>query len=874
MSQEVVTDVIINYESQNLDQTVGGIKQTSVALDGLVVASSSTEKSTAALANRFAALEKQYGTTSGNAAQFAKVQKAVTDAVGQNSDLQARGNDVLEAARLKYLATGAAVAEAAKAHEGFSTQGQAAFHAARGFTEQLLVGIPVTQAAASEINHLTYAATGPGGLSGAFKEVASLGGRLFSSLLSPTTLIVGGLAAATAGALALANSYDKAAVSSQRAIGGAGARTGTSPGDLNQFAKSNSSPLGLSLDEARGLGEALTQTGDITVSQLHNMNEAVVGFANQTKTSVSDAIKEFEKFGSDPVKALDALEKEFGPVDEHIKNLVAFQSLAADKTQAFNTVIDTLSKSLKDAADNTTLLEKGQRLLATSLGGFGAPAKDPGTQLAAIDKQLAQGQSGISTAGLQDQRADLLNKISADSVRQVTAEVNALNSAEGRAAEQTSAIAKSWGDVSIPVALVLNTMQQQLALAQAITGQEQQAAQFGADRANALLQGKTELEAQELASSKLAVSQASATTAVEKQVDALKDSTALIKAQQNGTEAATAAAIAYRDAIESGADETSAAALKAATLANNVARAAQNAESLAASMRAAAAAASIGSPTPGATGVGAFQNISEQQSIGVLNAQVQAGAEARGSSATSQTDPLNLQGTGGDAYRINLQNLVGTAYTQGGLAGALAALKAAPDATGATDFIKSVAGSRGYDATAIFGPEQSLVGGKVSILDQIAQAQKLGPADEINLLQSTLPSSIERDQKIADLTAAMLGLTSSTDNLNQTNQDLLSPYYTQDPRTSHIGFRTQGMASGGDFVVPGGYSANDNMLGTIPLASGEIVSVRRPGQDAGSSKPVYITNNITVGSGANVDQFKRTMFQSTQNTVRQIRAAS
>jgi hypothetical protein len=61
--------------------------------------------------------------------------------------------------------------------------------------------------------------------------------------------------------------------------------------------------------------------------------------------------------------------------------------------------------------------------------------------------------------------------------------------------------------------------------------------------------------------------------------------------------------------------------------------------------------------------------------------------------------------------------------------------------------------------------------------------------------------------------------------LNGTNQDLLSLYYSQDPRTSHIGFRSQGMAAGGYVDVPGSPSANDNMIATIPVASGERIFV-------------------------------------------------
>src|SRR4029077_3294315 len=77
--------------------------------------------------------------------------------------------------------------------------------------------------------------------------------------------------------------------------------------------------------------------------------------------------------------------------------------------------------------------------------------------------------------------------------------------------------------------------------------------------------------------------------------------------------------------------------------------------------------------------------------------------------------------------------------------------------------------------------------------------------------------AVAEDQTIPKLKDSIDNLKASTDSLNATNQDLLSPYYTQDPRTSHIGFRSQGMASGGYVDVPGSSSANDNMLAMIPV---------------------------------------------------------
>jgi len=83
------------------------------------------------------------------------------------------------------------------------------------------------------------------------------------------------------------------------------------------------------------------------------------------------------------------------------------------------------------------------------------------------------------------------------------------------------------------------------------------------------------------------------------------------------------------------------------------------------------------------------------------------------------------------------------------------------------------------------------------------------------------------------------------------------------------------MATGGEITIPGGYSANDNMFVNVPVASGEILSVRRPGQTAnGGGVVINISSPITINGDANKDEFGRTAFQNNQNLARQVAAAT
>ncbi len=143
------------------------------------------------------------------------------------------------------------------------------------------------------------------------------------------------------------------------------------------------------------------------------------------------------------------------------------------------------------------------------------------------------------------------------------------------------------------------------------------------------------------------------------------------------------------------------------------------------------------------------------------------------------------------------------------------------------------------------------------------------------------PNSTTSSPAVTALTDSIKTLTGSTNTLNSTMQDALSPYYTQDPRTSHIGFRSQGMADGGYIDVPGSPSATDNQTVTIPVASGERVSVdpmwsKRGGVNTGNStsQTINISVPIMMGGNANKDDVGRTVYQAMQGAAKRIQAAS
>ena len=89
-------------------------------------------------------------------------------------------------------------------------------------------------------------------------------------------------------------------------------------------------------------------------------------------------------------------------------------------------------------------------------------------------------------------------------------------------------------------------------------------------------------------------------------------------------------------------------------------------------------------------------------------------------------------------------------------------------------------------------------------------AAKIANIQELIGYERCLPSTLAREQKVADLQQSIMDLQKSTDTLNRTNQrtnrELLSPYYTMDPRTNRTsGSARRTIAAGGYVDVPGGY---------------------------------------------------------------------
>jgi hypothetical protein len=493
----------------------------------------------------------------------------------------------------------------------------------------------------------------------------------------------------------------------------------------------------------------------------------------------------------------------------------------------------------------------------------------------------------------------------------------AISEAKEQTIQQNAAVqevAQSYQGLNQSTAVALETSKNQLPVIQAVGADEKMAAQYAADLANAWLKGVPAADAMALAADRLKNSSAAAVASAIQQTQSLKDRNDLaaagnglgqisaLQAQQSlagqqaynqvmrdtGAEltAQLAGQQAYNDELQKTGDLEK--AIEAGNKAyvdsiqnGTAAQAATNKQyevtrgyQQQINQLQQQAAASALQWQQNMLGVSAAAQQAAAASVQAASALEQAARAAQGAALGAGGDFGSFDVAKGTQYTSStgkpyqspnnpllyppmdnhLPQSIDNAYAKGGFDAAV------------------TAAVRGTSAVSDIGALYNLKNSQTT--DKTAQAANI--QQEIALLQS-LPETIARDQKIADLTNSINSLTSSTSTLNSTMQDALSPYYSQDPRTSHIGFRSQGMATGGEFTVPGGYSANDNMIGQIPLASGEIVSVRRPGESSGGSatKSQSITINmpVTIQSNASKNDIGRTMFQVGQSMAKQLAAS-
>jgi len=495
-----------------------------------------------------------------------------------------------------------------------------------------------------------------------------------------------------------------------------------------------------------------------------------------------------------------------------------------------------------------------------------------------------------------------------------------------RQAKAVLQMAEAYPGMSIEVAKQLNALEGQLLVAQEITGKQQIEAQFLVNINSLLLQGKTLTEATAVAEAQRAISLAQVNTAAQQTlISAQREYKVLIQTDEetknyvrslnretelleSGVDAQRAKAVAaqeYMNAEEQRSqaaqqasereEEASAAATAAADeRARAYRRAADAADQEAIAMQNAASAAidavyQVQKFIPHlAAALGGTQSLYQSKQGGY--------SQFNPAGYTSTYDPGNATfsltqtyGAGGFDPATGQPNAQGQAYAfnklmaGGGTSGAISSFISSGLTSGANPLLTSQLGRQPTLDT-------SKVGLLTSAIDTLPKEQQAGPLQQLLSAARALPASLESAQLIQQLNDKLTSLTTATEantSATQTMTDVLSPFYSSDPRQTHLGFRA--FAGGGimtqDGMLPlrqyqGGGMATSPQVAVfgegstpeayVPVPSGRIpVEIKQPANS--NRRPVHVTINVmgNADSGT-VAALKSTAFQQAQAMRRMI----
>lgn len=470
---------------------------------------------------------------------------------------------------------------------------------------------------------------------------------------------------------------------------------------------------------------------------------------------------------------------------------------------------------------------------------------------------------------------------------------------EIRKAQVISQNAMAYQNVSASTAQVLAQLRDQLGVAQAVTGAAQIEAQHRATTNALLAQGKTLVDAIAIADAQRAISLAQVNAEADRTLKNLQDQAELIRAASEEERGRIKAAQEYNKLIEAGVDAQKAGAIAAQMQANarseqdareqaqadqDAARAAQDhasaaREAAAASERIAEAAAEAQRRWEAAAQALKFLPFYLLDTLGLMDKLFNSNQGGK-----SQFNPEGYKSTSsvGPVLQLKPNDIANSALASGA---------SAYDAFGSLlegGLTKWMPAADGKPASTTLDTE------RLQALDQLRDLMS-STQEQIAAIQkewmslSTLPASIERDTQMKSLVDSLKQLTDATNqNTSATSAmtDVLSPFYSSDPRRTTLGFRA---FAGGGIMSPwgeipinrydGGGIASSPQVAVfgegrtpeayVPVPSGRIpVEMRQP---ANSNKPTsVVVHNHFNGpvTKETADLMKRTGFQNAQQMKR------
>lgn len=348
--------------------------------------------------------------------------------------------------------TGEAAVEVSHAIGAMSTQGMAAFHALRGGGEMLAQGVDPMRVLAMEMNNLTYAASGAGGLKGAMMEALAV----FKGMLNPVVALTAGIVGAGLAVVGLGASFARSQSKIDMALTGVGKSAGATVGQINQIAESVSKAGDLSTSEASDIATAIASTGRASAESTRQATELAHAYSLVFNKDLNKSAADLALAIADPAQAIDGLNERLGAWSAKQVELVKNLTMSGDREKAAKIIIDGMQKSIGDATAKTDFWTRSWNGLANAISNAMTASGKAIDQAAGITtpedalnaaearlKQLQEGRTGPRGGTTFGTPQEIQRQI--DLVTRLRAQVEALQktTSDNRAAVDVSNLVKN-----------------------------------------------------------------------------------------------------------------------------------------------------------------------------------------------------------------------------------------------------------------------------------------------------------------------------------------------------------------------------------------------------------------------------------------------
>lgn len=187
-------------------------------------------------------------------------------------------------------------------------------------------------------------------------SITEFAGTVISSLVgmvTPARAAFGAVVAGVGFATAALFSYQGRIQEVQRLLTGMGRGSGATAAGIDAIGQANSSPGGLSTNEARNLAAALAATGKVGVDSIGPIVALGHDFAKTFGVDAKEATEILTKAFADPAKGADELNQRLGFLDANTKLLIESLVTQGNRTEAVRILTEKIKGSIADAADIT-----------------------------------------------------------------------------------------------------------------------------------------------------------------------------------------------------------------------------------------------------------------------------------------------------------------------------------------------------------------------------------------------------------------------------------------------------------------------------------------------------------------------------------------